>query len=257
MIGVSQIEPERRKRRRRRNKKTNVSDDSTCTSDDSNFSKPRRRRNRTKNKKNFQNKEAELSLEEQSQYMALDCEMVGVGRNGYKSSVARVTLVGWNGEVIFDEFIKQEQEVIDYRTFVSGITEENLNDAELTIEDCRSSVLKIIEGNVLIGHALKNDMKALGITHPWFDTRDTAKYEPFMQIRFDDGVLWPRKLKDLVQQKLNREIQVAGKPHSAYEDALAAMDLYRSVRRKWEKAMDYKIRRTHEIQEKLGFQQTE
>ena len=62
-----------------------------------------------------------------------------------------------------------------------------------------------------------------------------------MQVRFDDGILWPRKLKDLAQQKLQREIQVAGKPHSAYEDALAAMDLYRTVRRKWEKAMDYKL----------------
>ena len=31
------------------------------------------------------------------------------------------------------------------------------------------------------------------------------------------------------------------------EDAVAAMDLYRTVRRKWEKAVTYKINKTNEI----------
>ena len=127
-------------------------------------------------------------MEEQEKYIALDCEMVGVGYRGNKSSVARVTLVGWNGEVIYDEFVKQEQPVIDYRTFVSGITAEDLETADLSLAECREEVLQILEGKVLIGHALKNDLKVLGITHPWFMTRDTGKYEPFMQVRFDDGV---------------------------------------------------------------------
>jgi DNA polymerase III epsilon subunit-like protein len=257
VIGINQLAPERRKRRRRRNKKAVVSDDSSA---DSSNCKPRRRCTRQKNKKNTQqqqNNEVELSLEEQANYVALDCEMVGIGRRGHKSSLAQVTLVGWNGEVLFDEFVKQDQEVTDYRTFVSGITEEDLEDVELSISECRSQVLELIEGKILVGHALKNDVNALGISHPWFMTRDTAKYEPFMQVRFDDGVLWPRKLKELVQEKVEREIQVPGKPHSAYEDAWAAMDLYRTVRRKWEKAMDYKIKKTQEIQMKQGVQQTE
>jgi hypothetical protein len=54
-------------------------------------------------------------------------------------------------------------------------------------------------------------------------------------------------LKDLVKERLERDIQIAGKPHSAFEDAMAALDLYRTVRRKWEKAMDYKIKKTEEI----------
>lgn len=183
--------------------------------------------------------------------------MVGVGNHGNKSSVARVTLVGWSGEVIYDELIKQEEEVVDYRTFVSGITETDLASAALTLEECRAQILEILEGKILVGHALKNDMKALQLSHPWFMTRDTAKYEPFMQVRFDDGVLWPRKLKELTQEKLKRDIQIPGKPHSAYEDALAALDLYRLVRRKWEKAMDYKYKKTLEIQSKKVEQQAE
>jgi RNA exonuclease 4 len=219
--------------------------------------KPRRRRARKKNKKNTQAQKNEelLSLEEQAQYLALDCEMVDVGHNGNRSSVARVTLVDWNGKVVMDAFVKQSQEVTDYRTFVSGITEADLENAELTLTECQTRVEEWLDGKVLVGHALKNDLRALGITHPWVMTRDTAKYEPFMQVRFNDGVLWPRKLKDLLSEKVKREIQTPGKPHSPIEDALAAMDLYRTVRRKWEKAMDYKIKKTLEMTKAVQQQQ--
>jgi RNA exonuclease 4 len=127
--------------------------------------------------------------------------IAGGGRNGNKSLVARVTLVDWNGNVVMDEFVKQSQEVTDYRTFVSGITVADLENAELTLMECQTRVEELLDGKVLVGHALKNDLKALGITHLWFMTRDTAKYEPFMQVPFNDGVLWPRKLKDLLSEK--------------------------------------------------------
>jgi RNA exonuclease 4 len=243
-------------RRRPRKESSVASDDSTCetSSSDSSACKPRRRGRAQKKKKKSeqQQQEATLSLEEQAQYVALDCEMVGVGVNGKKSIVAKVTLVGWNGETLFDEFIKPDREVTDYRTFVSGIRKADLERAELDIDMCRERVQEIIEDKILIGHALKNDMRVLEIDHPWFMTRDTAKYEPFMQVRFEDGVLWPRKLKELVKEKLNKEIQVVGKPHSAYEDALAALDLYRLVGRKWEKIVEYKIKKTSEILTKKG-----
>lgn len=242
------------------------SDESTATSLSSDSSvdvkQPRRRRANRRKKRCNKNKgpchqQAELSLDEQARYLALDCEMVGVGHHGNTSSVARVTVVNWAGDIVFDEFICQEREVIDYRTFVSGITAEDLETASMTIQQCRDVMLELLEGKVLIGHALKNDMKALGITHPWFLTRDTAKYEPFQQVRFDDGVLWPRKLKDLVKEKLQRDIQVGGQPHSAYEDAVAALDLYRMSRQKWEKAMDYKIAKTQEIENKKSQRATQ
>ena len=190
-----------------------------------------------------------MSLEEQSRYLAMDCEMVGIGRGGKRSSVARVTLVDWDGRIVYDEFVRQEQEVTDYRTFVSGITPLDVEDATLTLEECRQHVKTMIAGDkILVGHALKNDLRGLGLTHHWMATRDTAKYEPFMQTRFDDNILWPRKLKHLAFEKLQREIQREGEPHSAYEDAAAAMDLYRTVRRKWEKVMDYKIKKTKEFE---------
>jgi len=270
-----EIEPKKRRRRRRRRTRNKInsssptgnencvaSDDSTCgtislSSDDISTDtqqkqyneKQRRNINPKKKNQKAQNKyEQVVSVEEQSKYIALDCEMVGIGNKGKQSSVARVTVVDWNGRIVWDDFVRQEQEVTDYRTFVSGVTKLDVEDAKLTLQDCRKRIKNLIAGKILVGHALKNDLRALGLTHPWEATRDTAKYEPFMRTRFDDNILWPRKLKDLASETLGREIQRKGEPHSAYEDAAAAMDLYRLVRRKWEKVMDYKIKKTNEIE---------
>lgn len=47
--------------------------------------------------------------------------MVGVGPHGSESSLARVSLVNYNGAIVMDEFVRQRERVTDYRTFVSGI----------------------------------------------------------------------------------------------------------------------------------------
>jgi RNA exonuclease 4 len=179
--------------------------------------------------------------------------MVGIGPGGYQSSAARVTVIDWNGHILFDEHVQQTQPVTEYRTFVSGITEEDLQGATMSLDDCRAYVLQLLDNRILVGHALKNDLKVLDISHPWWLTRDTAKYEPFMQMRQSnhngEAMLWPRKLKHLAEERLHQEIQVEGKPHSPYEDALAALDLYRSVQRKWEKVIQYKVEKTNQIRQ--------
>jgi len=275
--------------------------DSNASCDSSNSWAPRRTKNRKQNHNHNHNKalssprrkphnnknQKRTALHEKEQrvrYVAMDCEMVGIGLDGKQSIAARVTIIDWDCKVLLDTFVKPTAEVTDYRTFVSGIAPENLVQEEeqqeeegscsdsccsssnssrsnsnhvslVDIESCRQKVLDILKDKVLVGHALKNDLHALNITHPWYDTRDTAKYEPFMKVRFDDGVLWPRKLKDLVDEKLKYEIQISGKPHSAYEDAKAALDVYRCAQYKWEKAMEYKIKKTKQIMEQQQQQQ--
>jgi len=192
-----------------------------------------------------------MSAQEQDLYRALDCEMVGVGLGGHHSALARVTIVDWNGNTVYDEFVQPTEPVTDYRTFVSGITEDDLADA-LDLETCRQQVQALLHNKILVGHALKNDLHALDIHHPWQCTRDTAKYEPFMKVRFDDGVLWPRKLRDLVHETLHRDIQLPGQAHSAQQDAVAALQLYKAVRSKWEKVMQYKIQKTAAIIEQAN-----
>ena len=199
---------------------------------------------------------ADIADDEKARYLALDCEMVGVGVSGHKSSLARVCIVDWNGDIVLDEFVRQTETVTDYRTFVSGITAEHLtSEMALSFDDCRTKVLSVLEGKILVGHALKGDLRALQITHPWYNTRDTGKYEPFMKVRFDDGILWPRKLKELAKEKLGRDVQQEGVAHCPWEDATTAMALYKLVRRKWEKAMTYKYNKTMEIEGRKTQQQ--
>ena len=52
--------------------------------------------------------------------------MVGVGINGEESSLARVSLVNVYGVVILDEFVRQKERVVDYRTQWSGIRETDM-----------------------------------------------------------------------------------------------------------------------------------
>ena len=52
--------------------------------------------------------------------------MVGVGLEGEESSLARVSLVNYHGAIILDEFVRQRERVIDYRTHVSGIRETDM-----------------------------------------------------------------------------------------------------------------------------------
>lgn len=204
-----------------------------------------------------------ISIEEQQQYVALDCEMVGVAGNAtsgdYERSIlARVTIVNWTGDTIYDKLVRPTEPVINYRTFVSGISaadfEENdddHNDRVVDFDICRTQVLEIIQNKVIVGHGLKNDLVALQIHHPWQLIRDTAKYEPFMKQRYTtDTTLWPRKLKELVYEYCHQMIiQPYNVPHSSYEDAYAAMILYQTVRTKWEKVMTYKIQKTAEIEQ--------
>lgn len=255
---IDTIPSEMTLKRRRRTRQASFDSTSSVSSGDS-VNKPvrkqqqrnnnKRKNTNTRKKNKPQPQQPELSQDEKNQYIAIDCEMVGTGVGGQRSSLARVCMVDWDGNTVLDLYVRQEAEVTDYRTFVSGITADDLvSDDAVDFDECRRQVLDVLEDKILVGHALKNDLHALRISHAWQQIRDTGKYEPFMKVRFADGILWPRKLKDLAKEKLGKDIQQPGRPHCPFEDAQTAFDLYKKTRNKWEKAMDYKIKKTMEIQ---------
>ncbi len=63
--------------------------------------------------------------EKTGKYLAIDCEMVGVGDGGYRSILARVSIVNYHGHVIMDKYVLPTEKVTDYRTAVSGITKQS------------------------------------------------------------------------------------------------------------------------------------
>ena len=154
-------------------------------------------------------------------YIAVDCEMVGVGLDpDNDSALARVSIVNYHGNQLYDSFVLPKEPVTDYRTFVSGITAELLRTAR-TLEVVQADVAKLLDGRILIGHSVRNDLDALLLGHPKRDIRDTSRYLGFRQ--YSAGRT--PGLKKLAKEILGVDIQ--GGQHSSIEDARAAMLLFR------------------------------
>jgi RNA exonuclease 4 len=173
-------------------------------------------------------------------YVALDCEMVGIGSNGKTSALARASIVDWEGRVLLDTFVRVESRVVDFRTRYSGIKPRHIKDAGALPPDAvRQKVADLVKGRVVVGHALKNDFAALMLQHPKEMIRDTAKYRPFQ--RLHNNKWRPRKLRDLVLEHLGKTIQEGS--HDSVTDAASAMELFRLARAEWERELDEKAKK--------------
>lgn len=182
-----------------------------------------------------------------SSYVAMDCEMVGSVTG--ESICARVVLVDWKGRALLDSYVTPVQPVADYRTFVSGITAAQLDNAP-SFESVRQNVLHVIRDKILVGHALENDLACLKIDHPQHLIRDTAYYAPFQRQNYQ-GQLVPRKLKELAAEKLGQKIQDPSRAHDPHEDAMAALNLYKQHRPRWEACITAQVQKELKQQRRL------
>ncbi|KAJ3891703.1 ribonuclease H-like domain-containing protein [Lentinula edodes] len=167
-------------------------------------------------------------LKQPGKYIGIDCEMVGVGIDGSESSLARVTLVNYHGAVQMDEFVRQRERVVDYRTQYSGIRESDMKKAK-PFDEIQKKVAELLQDRILVGHAIHNDLKALLLSHPWNLTRDTQYLAGKSKVVRSKYVA----LRKLVEQELGIVIQ-AGE-HSSLVDARATMAIYRLHRKEWDK----------------------
>ncbi|KAK2460610.1 hypothetical protein APHAL10511_007080 [Amanita phalloides] len=163
-------------------------------------------------------------------YLALDCEMVGIGLNGSESSLARVTLVNYHGVVELDEYVIQLEKVVDYRTRYSGIRDVDMIKAK-PFDEVQKRVAELLKDRTIIGHAIHNDLKALLLSHPRTHIRDTQVLAGKFKIVRSKYVA----LRNLVKQELGLTIQSG--EHSSVTDARAAMAIYRLHRNNWEKRL--------------------
>jgi len=165
---------------------------------------------------------------EVGKYLAIDCEMVGVGpRDAEESALARVSIVNYYGNVVLDTYVQPKEKVTDYRTWVSGIKPEHLEDAS-SFEDVTRKVADLIRNKVLIGHAITNDLQALLLTHPRQMIRDTSTYQPLRKLA---KTKFP-SLKKLALLLLDVEIQKDS--HCSVDDARATLAIYRTQKDQWE-----------------------
>ena len=180
------------------------------------------------NDNNNTNNDVTSFFPDPSEYVACDCEMVGVGA-GRVSALARASLVNWNGKVIYDKFVRPKGKITDYRTRVSGVRKRDM-DAAVNFDRAQREVKELLHGKILVGHALKNDVEALKIKHPAHMVRDSALYRPLLK-RNALGKWQANSLKNL-SKLLGHNIQSG--EHSSVEDARASMMVFRKHRDAWE-----------------------
>ncbi|XP_041030818.1 apoptosis-enhancing nuclease-like isoform X2 [Carcharodon carcharias] len=142
-----------------------------------------------------------------AKYVAIDCEMVGTGPCGRNTEVARCSIVNYQGDVIYDKYVKPEHPITDYRTRWSGIRQQHMTNA-IEFNVAQREIMKILKGKILVGHALHNDFKALKYFHPRSLIRDTSK---ILMLKRKAG--FPERdsvsLKNLAKQLLGKNIQAS------------------------------------------------
>ncbi|CAG8483461.1 6009_t:CDS:2 [Ambispora leptoticha] len=161
-------------------------------------------------------------------YIAMDCEMVGVGPDGLESALARVSIVNFHGVVILDKYVRPIERITDFRTPISGITPKLLVNAH-TFKEVQKEVAEIIKDRIIVGHSIHYDFQALLLDHPHRMIRDTSLYAPLRQHARGKTP----SLKKLAQEELGLIIQQG--EHSSVEDAQVCMLLFRKHKKEWEK----------------------
>ncbi|EDV96610.1 GH15107 [Drosophila grimshawi] len=178
---------------------------------------------------------------QRNRYLAMDCEMVGVSHNGCEDMLARVSIVNKRGEVLLDKYVKPRQPVVDYRTSVSGIRPHDIENGE-DFKAVQAEVAKMLQGKILVGHALRKDLGVLSIKHPVAHIRDTSRYKPLCKLVSNGHT---PSLKRLTLSVLGQEIQTG--EHSSVEDARAAMGVYNRIAADWERHIQKQQKQQHHI----------
>jgi len=162
--------------------------------------------------------------------VSLDCEMVGCGAKGRISVLARCSIVDYEGEVVYDSYIKPMMPVTDYRYKYSGIRKKHLVNAP-TFAESRVIIKRHLRGKYIVGHDLRNDFTALKIKVDPALVKDTSSCVALRYLAGLPSNKTPslRKLTGLINGRTIQEYT-----HCSVEDARETMRLYRLVENKWD-----------------------
>ncbi|KAA8896389.1 hypothetical protein FN846DRAFT_783696 [Sphaerosporella brunnea] len=148
---------------------------------------------------------------------SIDCEMVTTADG---MELARISVIDWDGNVVYDQLVKPDKPITDYLTIYSGITAEMLAPISTTLNDVQAHLLALFNNDsILVGQSLNSDLAAMKFSHPHIIDTSVIYHHT-------RGPPYKASLKWLTQRFLKREIQktsIAG--HNSIEDARACLDL--------------------------------
>lgn len=170
-----------------------------------------------------------------SNLVALDCEMVGVGAR-MTNGLGRCSIIDGSGQIIMDSHVIPPlgvASITDFRTRYSGIRPVHMQRA-LPFDAAMRRAREVLDGKVVVGHALGNDFQVMGFRPPLKCIRDTSRYKPLYDLALEsqENASISRGLRSLTRHVLKRKIQTG--EHDSVEDARAALDLYKTVSSDWE-----------------------
>lgn len=156
---------------------------------------------------------------------AVDCEMVATSDDS--RALASICVVDEEGLSVMDELVRPTGEVTDYKSEITGITAATLKSVITRRGDVASRLAALLAPDadgrtaVLVGHSLHFDLRALRLEHyPVIDTAYLFKYRGAEHLA--------PSLRDVMRQALGVTAwRQEGGPHSALEDAVAAMQAVR------------------------------
>lgn len=152
--------------------------------------------------------------------VAIDCEMVETEND--KHALARVSIVDESGRVLLDILIRPPGLVVDYRTHLTGLTRNHLQEGKSLNQalDAVSSALASAgcraDNMVLVGHAIDRDLRALGISCDLvIDTSCIFSYSDRPRVKLT--------LQELARRLLDAEVKT--NPHDSIDNARTTMKL--------------------------------
>ncbi|RVE41969.1 hypothetical protein evm_013378 [Chilo suppressalis] len=162
-----------------------------------------------------------------SPMFGLDCEMCITNAG---SELTRVSIVNEKHETIYESLVKPYNDITDYLTRFSGITQTLLCDVTKRLKDVQDDIRELLPPDaILVGHSLNIDLHALKMMHPY--VIDTSLIYNFTGQRTRKP-----KLKTLAKEFLDVDIQTGKAGHCSVEDSLATLKL---VQLKLSKDIEY------------------
>lgn len=162
-------------------------------------------------------KDSYAPVSENSPMFAVDCEMCRTVTG--RQEVTRIAIINENLETVYHTLVKPKDEIIDYVTRFSGVTEGMLKDVTTTLDDVQRDMQKILPSDaILCGQSLNCDLHGLRMIHPY--VIDTSV------IFNEHGIRYKKtSLKKLAKIHLKETIQDDKRGHSPIQDAIATMKL--------------------------------
>ena len=71
-------------------------------------------------------------------------------------------MVNNDGGVLLDQYVQPQEQVTDYRTFVSGIEPKHLKEGAVSLVEAQKAVAQVLAGRILVGHAVHHDLQVTG-----------------------------------------------------------------------------------------------